>query len=73
MKISGSFFAFHIGVPLICTSVHVKLEMVIKKGGGTGPCEALATLDFEKVLHSTLLGRITKEYIPTVFFHIFLI
>jgi hypothetical protein len=53
MKISGSFFAFHSRVPLICTSVHIKLVMVIKKGGGIGPCEALATLDFEKVLHST--------------------
>lgn len=41
--------------------VHYVLK-VIKKGGGIGPFETLATLDFEKVLRSTLKkGRITKK------------
>ena len=62
MKISGSFFAFHYRVPLICASVHLKIEIVIKKGGGTGPCETLATLDFEKVLHSTHCPEIIQGF-----------
>lgn len=53
MKISGSFFGFHRGVLLFCALVHLKIEIVIKKGGGNGPCETLATLNSEKVLNST--------------------
>ena len=41
---------------LLCSQVHKQIEIVIKKGRGIRPDEALATLYFiKKVLHSTTI------------------
>ena len=43
-------------MPFICSQVHKQFEIVIKKGRGIRPDEALATLYFiKKVLRSTAI------------------
>src|SRR5690606_6652733 len=75
-KNKGPFFAFQRGVSFLCSLVHTNLGNVIKKGGGNGPCEALATLVPREgatfyprpgLVHGPLElaligGRITKKY-----------